>query len=94
MTEQQIVNAICLYIAGKRQVSPYEVAVELMYDDEYGYSAEVFAGERRQILVQANMMEALRMWIDQEWGKDPFAARLQLHVDEEEGIVAFARFGG
>ncbi|MFD3449767.1 YxcD family protein [Microbacteriaceae bacterium 4G12] len=91
ITEQQIINALCVYIADKRQVAPQDVMVELAYDD-YGYSAEVEVNNRQQILIQANIIEALRFWLHTEQGIDPYAARLQLELDDEEGIIAFAKF--
>lgn len=39
ISEQELINALCVYIAEKRQVGPEEVSVELMYDDDYGFSA-------------------------------------------------------
>jgi hypothetical protein len=92
ISEQEIINALCIYIADKRQVSPADVLVELMYDDDYGYSAEVEVNGRTQILIQANLIEALRLWLD-ERGIDPFSARLHLELNEEEGIIALASFG-
>jgi hypothetical protein len=92
ISEQEIINALCVYIADKRQVSPHDVTVELMYDDEYGFSAEVEVNGRQQILVKANFIEALRLWLD-ERGIDPFAARLQLELHDDEGIIAFAKMG-
>ncbi|EEM05261.1 hypothetical protein bmyco0003_23250 [Bacillus pseudomycoides] len=79
-----------MYIAEKRQVGPEAVLVELMYDDDYGFSAEVEVNGRRQILIQANLIEALRLWLDREYNVNPFAARLQLELDDEEGIFALA----
>lgn len=93
ISEQQIINALCLYIAQKRQVQPQEVVVELMYDDDYGYSAEVEVNNRQQILIQANMIEALRLWLDTQQNIDPFSARLRFELHEEEGIIAFATVG-
>ena len=87
VSEQDIVNSICLYIADKKQVKPEEVQVELMYDDEYGFSAETYANGRKQILIKQNMIEALRMWIDQFLGRDPFSG-IELILDDEEGIIA------
>ncbi len=40
--EQDIINAICVYISRKKQIKPEEVVVELMYDDDYGFSAEAY----------------------------------------------------
>ncbi|WP_028400536.1 YxcD family protein [Ectobacillus panaciterrae] len=90
--EQEIINALCVYAADKKQVSPADVLVELMYDDDYGYSAEVEVNGCTQILIQANLIEALRLWLD-ERGVDPFSARLQLELSDKEGIIAFASVG-
>jgi hypothetical protein len=90
ISEQEIINALCVYTADKRQVTPQEVEVELMYDDEYGFSAEVEVNGRTQILIKINYIEALRLWIDSQYNVDPFAARLELKLDDEEGIIAIA----
>lgn len=94
ISEQELINALCVYIAEKRQVGPEEVLVELMYDDEYeyGFSAEVEVNGRQQILIQANLIEALRLLLDREYNVNSFAARLQLELDDEEGIYALAKF--
>jgi hypothetical protein len=90
ITEQDVVNAICLYVADKKQVKLEEVEVELMFDDDYGFSAETFVHGRKQILVKQNMIEALRMWIDQVLGRDPFSG-IELILDDDEGIIAIVR---
>ncbi|QWH61297.1 DUF2653 family protein [Bacillus mycoides] len=92
ISEQELINALCVYIAKKRQVGPEEVSVELMYDDDYGFSAEVEVNGRQQILIQANLIEALRLLLDREYNVNSFAARLQLELDDEEGIYALAKF--
>ncbi|OMO39193.1 hypothetical protein BU225_20040 [Stenotrophomonas sp. MB339] len=92
ISEQELINARCVYIAEKRQVGPEEVLVELMYDDDYGFSAEVEVNGRQQILIQANLIEALRLLLDREYNVNSFAARLQLELDDEEGIYALAKF--
>ncbi|KOO42791.1 YxcD family protein [Priestia koreensis] len=91
ISEQEIVDAICLHAAHKREVSPHDVEVELMYDDDYGFSAEMYINDRKIVLITANMIEALRFWLDTEQGVDPFSAGLDLQLDDEEGIVAYAK---
>ncbi|HEY4552239.1 MAG TPA: YxcD family protein [Bacillaceae bacterium] len=88
ISEQDIINAVCIYIAGKRQIRPEEVEVELMYDDDYGFSAEAYANGRKQVLIKANLIEALRLWLDVHLKVDPYSAGIQLVLDEEEGIIA------
>lgn len=85
--EQDIVNAICLFLADKKGVSPEDVQVELMYDDDYGFSAEAYVQGRKQVLVESNMIEAVRFWLDTEMKADPFAASLRLSLEDEQGIV-------
>jgi hypothetical protein len=88
ISEQDIINAVCLYIADKKQITPQEVEVELMYDDDYGFSAEVFVNDRKQVLITVNLIEALRLWLDQMLGRDPYAG-IELVLDDHEGIIAY-----
>ncbi|MBS4205501.1 YxcD family protein [Lederbergia citrea] len=85
--EQDIINAVCVYISRKKQVKPEEVEVELMHDDDYGFSAEVFVDGRKQVLIAANLIEALRLWLDEFMNENPYAG-IELQLDDEEGIIA------
>ncbi|KAB2494205.1 YxcD family protein [Priestia endophytica] len=87
ISEQDIINALCVYISQKKQIKPEEVEVELMYDDSYGFSAEVFADGRKQVLITANLIEAIRLWLDEYLNRDPYAG-IKLVLDDEEGIIA------
>lgn len=87
ISEQDIINAVCKYIADKRQIRPQEVEVELMYDDDYGFSAEVYVADRKQVLITQNLIEALRGWLDQVLNMNPYLG-IQLVLDDEKGIVA------
>lgn len=89
VSEQDIVNALCLHIAFKREITPQEVEIELMYDDDYGYSAEAYVNDRKQILITANIIEALRYWLETVMKIDPFSAAIELALLDEEGIVAY-----
>lgn len=88
--EQDIINAICVYISRKKQVKPEDVEVELMYDDDYGFSAEVYVDGRKQVLITANIIEALRLWIDEFLHQDPYVG-IQLVLDDHEGIIAVTK---
>jgi hypothetical protein len=87
ISEQDIVNALCIYISRKKQIKPEEVEVELMYDDDYGFSAEAYANGRKQVLVTVNLIEALRLWLDEVLHRDPYAG-IELVLDDEQGIIA------
>ncbi|RZI52349.1 DUF2653 family protein [Aeribacillus pallidus] len=88
--EQDIINAICVYISQKKQIKPEEVVVELMYDDDYGFSAEAYVNDRKQVLITANIIEALRLWLDEFLNEDPYAG-IELVLDDEEGMIAIVK---
>ncbi|MFT8322597.1 MAG: YxcD family protein [Bacillus sp. (in: firmicutes)] len=85
--EQDIINAVCVYISRKKKVETQEVEVELMYDDDYGFSAEAYVHGRKQVLITQNIIEALRLWMDEYINIDPYIG-IKLVLDEEEGIIA------
>jgi hypothetical protein len=87
ISEQDIINALCVYIARKKQVKPEEVEIELMFDDDYGFSAESYVADRKQVLITANIIEALRLWLDEYLNRDPYVG-IKLVLDEEQGIIA------
>ncbi|MFT8316949.1 MAG: DUF2653 family protein [Sporolactobacillus sp.] len=87
ISEQEIINALCLFLAKRKEVSPNDVKVELVYDDDYGFSAETYARGRKQILVEATIIEAVRYWLETEMQADPVAASLRLELDDEQGII-------
>jgi hypothetical protein len=85
--EQDIINAVCVYLADKKQIKPQEIEVELMYDDDYGFSAEAYVSERKQVLITQNLIEALRQWLDEAMNLNPYSG-IELVLDDEEGIIA------
>lgn len=87
ISEQDIINALCIYIARKKQINPEEVEIELMYDDDYGFSAESYVNGRKQVLITVNIIEALRLWLDEVLNEDPYSG-IELVLDDEEGIIA------
>ncbi|KYD08462.1 MULTISPECIES: DUF2653 family protein [Heyndrickxia] len=87
--EQDIINAICIYIADKYYIQPEEVSVELIYDDETGFSAEIEMNDRIQQLSELNLIEALRHWLGTEHGLDSMSVALELELNDDEGIIAY-----
>ena len=86
INEQDIINAICLSQAYYKSIRPEDVIVELTYDDDTGFGAEVEVNGQIEILNTGAMIGALRVWI-----KDvlhPFSTGSELVLDDEEGIIA------
>lgn len=89
ISEQDIVNSVCLYMADKKTINPEEIDVELMFDDKaYGFSAEIYFNGRNQILTHKDLIESLRYWIKREMNRNPYSG-IELVLEEQDGIVAY-----
>ncbi|MFD7524650.1 DUF2653 family protein [Paenibacillus chitinolyticus] len=86
LTEQEITNALCVNMAQRKQLHPSQVEVVLMWDEDLGFSAEVFAEGRNQILVEANIYEAIMQYLSQQQIR---VFRDQIQLDLEDEIVAY-----
>ncbi|GIN21477.1 MAG TPA: DUF2653 domain-containing protein [Bacillus bacterium] len=87
ISEQDIVNAICIDQARKKYAQPEDVEVELMYDEDSGFSAEAYINGLRQGLQEMDIIGALRLWLGEFLNEDPYAG-IQLVLDDTEGITA------
>jgi hypothetical protein len=47
--------------------------------------------DRKQVLITANIIEALRFWLDTVMKIDPFSAALDLVLDDDEGIICYVK---
>lgn len=83
ITMDEIVNAICIHTAERKQIKPTDVQVELSWDEDTGYSAEVWAQGRSQYLVEANMIEAILRYVHQEYNIRAYREDVTLELDEE-----------
>lgn len=79
----EIINAICLNIADRRGVKPTDVEVELSWDEDYGYTAEIWVSGRSQYLIQSNILEALEQYFYTEYQMRVFRSDIVLGVDED-----------
>ena len=92
LLEQDLINAVCLFHAKYKNVSPQEIEVELMYDDVAGYSAEAFYNGQLDVYNSVNFITAIRLYIDEQLGRDSMAARITLDIHDEEGMIANIEF--
>ncbi|MBB3127848.1 hypothetical protein FHS19_002502 [Paenibacillus rhizosphaerae] len=83
LTMDEIVNAICLHTAERKQIRPTDVQVELSWEEETGYSAEVWAQGRSQYLVESNMIEAILRYLYSEYNIRAYREQVTLDLDEE-----------
>ena len=86
LDQQEIINAICLHMAERKQVNPTDVEVELLWDEDLGFSSEVVIAGRSQFLVEANMLEAIEAYLFKEHKQRVF--KNQIHLDVEDEMFA------
>ncbi|MET3209844.1 UNVERIFIED_CONTAM: hypothetical protein ABIC26_002792 [Paenibacillus sp. PvR008] len=83
LSMDEIVNAICLHMAERKGVQPTDVTVELSWEEDTGYSAEVHVQGRSQYLVEANMIEAILRYLHSEYNIRAYREQVRLDLDEE-----------
>lgn len=83
LSMDEIVNAVCLNLAERQQVPVDSIQVELLYDEEHGFSAEVRVQGRSRYLVEANLKEAIMRYMETEYGKRVYPSQIKLDVEEE-----------
>jgi hypothetical protein len=86
LSEQEIINAVCLNMAERKRLKPTDIEVEMMWDEDLGFSAEISAEGRSQILIQANLLEAIEQYLLNQYQMRVFRDQIQLALEEE--IVA------
>jgi len=90
LSMDEIINSICLHMAERKQVQPTDVLVELSWEEETGYTAEVWVQGRSQYLVESNMVEAILRYMHSEYGIRAYREQVKLELDEEITAVVTA----
>jgi len=88
LSEQDIVDAVCLFHAKFKHVHPEDVEVELLYDDARGFAAEAFINGEMEPYNTVNLITAIRLYIEEQLHRDAMSARIVLDLHDEEGIIA------
>lgn len=91
LPEQDVINSICLFYAREKYIMPEDVEVQLIYDDDRGFEAEVFARGIEALYNEGNMISAIRLWIEEYHGMNPYSASIHLELSDEKGVGIIAR---
>ncbi|WP_151735164.1 YxcD family protein ['Paenibacillus yunnanensis' Narsing Rao et al. 2020] len=83
LSMDEIINAVCLHMAERKGVRVQEVQVELSWDEDTGYTAEVWIQGRSQYLVESNLNEAILRYLHSEYGIRAYRENVRLELDEE-----------
>lgn len=83
LSMDEIVNAVCLNLAERQQVPVTSIEVELLWDEDQGYSAEVWVQGRSRYLIEANLKEAIMRYCETEYGRRVYPSQIRLDMDDE-----------
>ncbi|MGN7760497.1 YxcD family protein [Paenibacillus sp. 22594] len=83
LSMDEIINAICMHMAERKSVRVQDVQVELSWEEDTGYTAEVWVGGRSQFLVESNMIEAILRYTHSEYGIRAYREDVRLELDDE-----------
>ncbi|PAD79580.1 YxcD family protein [Paenibacillus campinasensis] len=89
LSMDEIVNAICLHQAERKGVKPTDVTVELSWDEDTGYTAEVWVHGRSQYLIESNLTEAILRYLYTEYNIRAYREQIRLELEDE--IVAIVQ---
>ena len=83
LSMDEIINAVCLHQAERKGIKPTDVTVELMWDEDTGYSAEVTASGRSHYLIEANLYEAILRYLYSEYNMRAYREQVRLELEDE-----------
>ncbi len=79
----EIVNAVCLNMAERHEVPLTSIEVELLYEEEQGFSAEVWIQGRSRFIIEANIKEAIMRYMLTEYNQRVYPSQITLDVEDE-----------
>jgi hypothetical protein len=79
----EIVNAVCLNLAERHGVPVESIQVELLYEEDQGFSAEVWVEGRSRFLIEANLKEAIMRYVETQYGQRIYPSQIELDVEDE-----------
>ncbi|KOP68826.1 hypothetical protein AMS62_28955 [Bacillus sp. FJAT-18019] len=89
LSMDEIINAVCLHQAERRGVKPTDVSLELSWDEETGYTAEVWVNGRTQYLIEANLIEAILRYLHSDYDIRAYSEQVRLELEDE--IIAIVQ---
>lgn len=70
-------------MADRRGVKPSDVEVQLSWEEQYGFTAEVWVNGRSQFIIEANILEAIEQYMFKQYNRRVFRSNITLDADEE-----------
>jgi hypothetical protein len=83
LSMEQIINAVCANMAERHEVPITSVEVELLYEEDQGFSAEVWIQGRSRFIIEANIKEAIMRYMLAEFDQRVYPSQITLDVEDE-----------
>jgi hypothetical protein len=83
LSMEQIINAVCANMAERHEVPITSVEVELLYEEDQGFSAEVWIQGRSRFIIEANIKEAIMRYMLAEFDQRVYPTQITLDVEDE-----------
>lgn len=89
LSEQDVVDACCVYVANHHGRRPEDVRVELWFEPGRGFGADANAGWSTVRLSEQQMVDAIAEYLAQYHNFNPQELNIQLQFPDESRIEAY-----
>jgi hypothetical protein len=93
-SEQDVVDACCVYVARRQGEHPQDVEVELRYTPGHGFSAEARVSWRHVQLTEQDMIDAVATYPEEYHNFNPRDLTIHLQFPDENRIEAYIVVAG
>lgn len=88
--EQDVIDAVCVYVAVKYRQQPEDVQAELLYEETTGFAANatVRNGLYRYSLTEQEVIDAIAVYLSDYHQFDPKRLAIELQFQQSDGFTA------
>ena len=90
--EQDVANAICVFVADLEQTRPENVQIEFQFDEDEGVSCQVNANHQYFKYGEQQISDAIGFYLDEIHRFSSHAMEIFIGFDDEEGITSEISF--
>lgn len=87
-TEQDVVDACCVYMARNHRTRPEDVQVDLQFNPSQGFSAQTSVGYRNVVMYQQDLVDAICTYLAEYHQFNPNSLSVDMIYDDRLGIEA------
>jgi hypothetical protein len=89
LVEQDVADACCEFVANRERCRPEAVDVELLFDDDEGFAADIrIAGRFAPRMMERDLVDAIAEFVAAREGVAPQAVEVNLEFNERLGVYA------